>query len=90
MLGIYSQASVLSRRLFGLEKVPADPGLKAQICADMVLEFQRLPLVRKNVEYNREVVCTSCNGSRAEPNGKRLVQLVVGQARFEEHRASFL
>lgn len=50
----------------------ARPRKGADMRYDMVLEFEEAAFgVEKEIEYNREIICTSCNGSRAEPDGKK-------------------
>ena len=62
----------------------------ADLRYDLVLEFSEAAFgVEKDVEFNREVVCKACNGSRAEPGGKKTCHTCGGSGQIRRTQGFF-
>lgn len=73
---IFSSFGSIFEDFFGFSGGAGGRGSRARKGADMrydlVLEFEEAAFgVEKNIEYQRDVICKSCDGTRAEPGGKK-------------------
>lgn len=57
---------------------------------DLVLEFEEAAFgVEKEIEYERDVVCTTCKGERAEPGGKKTCTTCGGRGQVTRSQGFF-
>ncbi|SMF79387.1 molecular chaperone DnaJ [Pseudobacteriovorax antillogorgiicola] len=91
---IFSSFGSIFEDFFGFSGAGGGGRTRARKGADMrydlVLEFEEAAFgVEKNIEYNREVVCGSCNGSKAEPGGKKTCPTCGGAGQVRRTQGFF-
>lgn len=66
------------------------PRKGADLRYDLVLEFEEAAFgVEKDIEFNREVICKPCDGSRAEPGGKKTCSTCRGAGQVRRTQGFF-
>ena len=94
MLAISSRALARSLKTFldSLEvaRGAAELAKGADMRYDLVLEFEEAAFgVEKDIEYDRDVICGSCDGSRAEPGGKKTCTTCGGSGQVRRTQGFF-
>ncbi len=66
------------------------PRKGADLRYDLVLEFEEAAFgVEREIEYDREILCVTCKGERAEPGGKRTCSTCAGAGQVRRNQGFF-
>lgn len=91
---IFSSFGSIFEDFFGFSSAPGRGGRRprrgADLRYDLVLEFEEAAFgVEKTIEYDRESVCRTCKGDRAEPGGKKTCPTCGGAGQVRRSQGFF-